>query len=329
MTQLLAIDAGNTKTIALVARRDGSIIGMARTGCGDIYGATSPEEAVAAIIAAAQAAQHQASVQPGALAGVVLSAAGADWPADFAYLRNAMAEHGLDRNLLVVNDAIGALCAGSPDGTGVVIAVGTGVATGARSAEGRTWHSGFWQLTQGAHAMSGLALKAVYGAELGLAPQTALTEAALAHFGAPDVEALLYGMTRRDSRPTQAEIATFAARLLNAADEGDAVARELVLDQGQALGRYAQIAAGKVGIADRPYSLVLTGGMLRHPSPLLIDAIIAGARASAPNARPLRSQLEPAAGVVLLALAEAGIARNDAIFQRITDTLPGSDFFVT
>ncbi len=277
MTQLLAIDAGNSKTIALVAQEDGSIIGVGRTGCGDIYGAPTPEEAVDAIVAAVQIALNHASIRPDALNGVVLSAAGADWPDDFAYLRNAMAEQGLDANLLVVNDAIGALCAGSPDGTGVVIAVGTGVATGARSAEGRTWHSGFWQLSQGAHSMSGLVLKAVYGAELGLAPQTALTEAALEHFGAHDVEALLYGMTRRDSRPTQAEIATFAAQLLTLAEEGDVVARDLVLEQGEALGRYAQIAADKVGITDRAYHLVLTGGMLRHPSPLLIDAIIAGA----------------------------------------------------
>jgi len=38
---VLGVDAGNTKTIALVARDNGEILGYGRSGCGDIYGATS------------------------------------------------------------------------------------------------------------------------------------------------------------------------------------------------------------------------------------------------------------------------------------------------
>ena len=37
MQYVLAVDGGNTKTIALVAALDGTILGAGRGGCGDIY----------------------------------------------------------------------------------------------------------------------------------------------------------------------------------------------------------------------------------------------------------------------------------------------------
>src|SRR6185312_1179927 len=38
MSYVLGVDAGNTKTVALVARLDGTVVGAGRAGCGDIYG---------------------------------------------------------------------------------------------------------------------------------------------------------------------------------------------------------------------------------------------------------------------------------------------------
>jgi N-acetylglucosamine kinase-like BadF-type ATPase len=47
MTYVLGVDGGNTKTIALIARHDGTIVGAGRGGRGDIYGAGGPEAALA------------------------------------------------------------------------------------------------------------------------------------------------------------------------------------------------------------------------------------------------------------------------------------------
>ena len=73
---------------------------------------------------------------------------------------------GYGQRIVIVNDAMGALRAGSPDGTGVVVACGTGAAVGARHPDGRIWHSSFWQEVQGADELSLSALRAVYRAEL-------------------------------------------------------------------------------------------------------------------------------------------------------------------
>ena len=47
------------------------------------------------------------------------------------------------------NDAIGALRAGTPDGVGVAITCGTGIAIGARNHDGREWYSGNWEIATG------------------------------------------------------------------------------------------------------------------------------------------------------------------------------------
>ena len=57
---LLGADGGNTKTIALVADRDGTILGAGRAGTSDLYNAVSVGAAIGAIGAAVAAALEAA-----------------------------------------------------------------------------------------------------------------------------------------------------------------------------------------------------------------------------------------------------------------------------
>ena len=50
---MLAVDGGNTKTIAVVADAGGHALGAGRGGCSDIYNAPTPADAIDAIVAAA------------------------------------------------------------------------------------------------------------------------------------------------------------------------------------------------------------------------------------------------------------------------------------
>src|SRR5438874_1534926 len=93
MSCVLGLDAGNTKTVALLARLDGTIIGSGRGGCGDIYGAGSPEAAMAQVDAALAGALAAARARSGlgldvsSLSAACCSMAGADWPEDFELIR--------------------------------------------------------------------------------------------------------------------------------------------------------------------------------------------------------------------------------------------------
>ncbi len=329
MRYVLGVDGGNTKTIALVARADGTILGAGRGGRGDIYHEEGAEAALSAVDDAVAAALGAAGLRPADLLAGAFSMAGADWPEDFALLEDAVERRCLGRVRLVVNDALGALRAGSPDGTGVVVACGTGVATGARGPDGRSWHASFWQDASGGTALGHRALDAVFRAELGIVPPTALTARVLAYFGEARVEDLLHRRTARGAHRPAAGVGGLARVLLDEADAGDAVARRIVREQGDDLGNYALVGARRVGLAGAAFTLVLTGGVFRHPSCELVDAVVARVRTASPDARPVRSRFEPAVGAVMLALQAAGETIDAGVPDRLAETVPPPLLFET
>ena len=326
---VLGVDGGNTKTVALVAGADGTILGAGRGGRSDIYNAVSEAAALAALDDAVRAAPSAAGAAADRLEAAVFSLAGADWPEDFALLDAAVRARGYGRTTTVVNDAIGALRAGSPDGTGVVIACGTGVATGARNAAGRVWHSSFWQESNGGYVLGSRALQAVFRAELGVGPPTLLTERALAFFGEPTPEAVLHRLTRRGTGWSPMASAPLAPVVLDEAARGDAVALGIVEALGSSLGDYALAAARAVGIAGHPFHLVLTGGVFRHPAPEFAAAVVARVRRDTPGVVVHRSRFEPTVGALLLAFEAAGIPVDDALLKRLAATLPPAALFAT
>ena len=328
MALVLGVDGGNTKTLALVARDDGVILGAGRAGCGDIYGATSPAAAIAEIEHAVDAALREAGIQPAELSASAFSLAGADWPEDFRLLERAVHARGYGQNILVVNDAMGALRGGSPDGTGVVVACGTGAATGARHPDGRSWHSSFWQEPQGADELSRRALWAVYRAELGIDPPTQLTERVLAVFATDSVEAILYQLTGR-AIPRPENRRRLVRPLFDAADAGDAAARQILISHGASLGDYAIAAARKVGLLDERFPLVLAGGVLRHPSPFLRDALGRRVREAAPAVYVIQGRFEPVVGALLMAMDRLHAGTDAPLLRRLETSLPGPSFFAT
>ena len=176
----------------------------------------------------------------------VFSLAGADWDEDIRELVAAVGAIVPRADVAVVNDAIGALRAGTDDGVGVSVVVGTGGCVGSMGRDGRVWHSSWWALDTGAWAIGGDALRAVYNAELAVGPETALTAAALELFEAASVEEVLYEFTRRGGRHSW-DAAHFAPSVLHAAHDGDAVAAAIVRDHGVRLGEMARVAVRKVG----------------------------------------------------------------------------------
>lgn len=337
MQYILGVDGGNTKTIAIVAALDGTILGTGRGGCGDIYNASiegtnlldSASAAIANIEYAVETALKAAQVKAADLFTAVFNMAGADWPEDFALLETAMKLRGYGRILTVQNDAMGVLHAGVADNIGVSVICGTGGATGARGPDGRIWHSSMWQdQVQGSFDMSRKAFDAVIRSELGIEAPTKLKQCFLDYFGLDSVEEMLHLFTGRIQRPAK-QIDGLTRFLLDEAEAGDVVACQIVQEHGRALGDYAVVASRFVGLEGTPFSLVLAGGVLRHPSSLLADTIIERVQLSSPEVRPKRSRFEPIIGVLFSALEAAGTTIDEELLARLVPTLPSSEFFVT
>ena len=336
----LGVDGGASKTVAVVVDRRGGVLGAGRAGNADIY---QTPRAVEEVAAAVSAALRAAGAEARNLDAAALSLVGADWPEDFAHWRAAMGPLGLGHlapdRAPVVNDAIGALAAGAPEGgPAVAVVCGTGCAVGARGQGGALWHTSFWQRTQGGAEIAHHALDAVYRAELGIGPATAVRALALRHFGAADVEDLLHAFTARE-RARPAAVAGLAPLVLDAAQTGDAVARRIARDHADALALYGLAAARRVGIdgvdgrpgkdgraAARP-RLVLAGGVFRHPSGLMRDRVAARMRAVVPILAVVEDAPEPVAGAALLALGAMGARPGPAERERLRATMPPVGFF--
>ncbi|HEX3271256.1 MAG TPA: BadF/BadG/BcrA/BcrD ATPase family protein [Ktedonobacterales bacterium] len=331
MPYVLAVDGGNTKTIALVATTEGEVLGAAYGGCGDIYNAAAGNGALDPAMSALKnvegtilAALAAAQVEADDLAVSVLNMAGADWPEDIEFWREAMTVRGYGRSVHVQNDALGALYIGSPDATGVSIVCGTGVATGARASDGRVWHTSYWQDEAQSNAHLGQkTLVAVFRSALGLEEPTALTARLLNHFGAPSVEELLYLFHNR-RHPAPGGLDRLAPILLDEAEAGDGVALRVVREHGKTLGDVALVAARRVEIEHTPFHLVLAGGVFRHPTKTLQEAIVARVRLAAPDVHPVRTTQEPITGVLIQALTLAGTVIDSATRDRLMKlALPG------
>lgn len=334
MECVLAVDGGNTKTIALVAGLDGTILGTGRAGCADIYNAdhnraNAIHVAFGNIEKAVMTALQAAQAEPGDLLAGAFGLAGADWPEDFTVLHAGLSARGFGRRILIQNDALGVLHAGTTRNVGVSVVCGTGAATGSRGPDGRVWHSSFWQLSaEGGIQLAEKMLEAVFRAELGIAPSTTLTDCVLKYFGLDTVEKVLHYLTAREQTvPRDQYIGGLTPMLLNEAEAGDDVACCIVREQGTALGRVAQVAARRVGIEGTAFPLVLAGGVLRHPSSLLADAITEQVRTTSPEVQSVRSRFEPVIGVLFSALEEAGVTIDDALLERLISTIPDAELF--
>ncbi len=326
-SHVLAVDAGNTKTIALVADSKGTVIGRAAAGPGDIYGADCEEDAVATVEGAIQDALGQAGLGSSEIAAAVFCLAGVDWPEDHELWTSVLARRLPRAKLGVYNDGFALLWCLNPAGIGTAITVGTGPAIASRAPGGDTAAMGFWcQHPLGAVGLGEKALRAVYLAELGMAPPTSLRSAFLQVFDSEDVEALLHQFTRRGAPGGWSRLASSGRIVTGCAADGDPVAAGLVSEQARLLVDYAQAVSLRVGIdlerggaGGEPWPLAIGGGVIRSDLPFFSTELVREIDARLPGATAILVAADPVVGSLIGALRLLDESLADAAFARLVD----------
>ena len=299
MRHVLGVDAGGTKTRALLADENGRVVGGGRGGGANLkmHGELEVEKVLHQVIEEAEA---EAAARADALA---LGIAGADRPEDHDVLKAILRRMGYRRRVLVTNDAQLAFEAGSPGRIGLALVCGTGsIAWGQNGAGeiaragGWGWHlgdegSGFW--------IGMAALRAVLRASDGRGPSTALETPLLAHFGIAGVEELVRVVYDADF--PRHRIAVFARQVAETSAEGDVVARDILSAAARELASAADSVRQRLGLRKSSYDIVLAGGTFAA-LPALADSV--AALLSEPGAAVRRLEVEPAMGAVRLALEQ-------------------------
>jgi N-acetylglucosamine kinase-like BadF-type ATPase len=342
MPQLyLGVDAGNTKTVALLSDDQGCVLGSGRAGLGDIYGAAHPEEAVDVVAATVSQALATAGAQLSDVRSAAFRLAGIDWPEDEAFWRDALARRFAPiETASVKNDGFALLRCGDLSGVGVAVAAGTGHAVAGRGTDGQEFALCWW----GQHYLGGAglgheALRTVFLAALGMGPASLLTAALLQVYGATDVEDLLKLFTRRENPLGHNDRSRVASVVLEVADSGDAPAGQILDGHATLLADYTLLVARKVGLVERTgdqdgpersltgpsdvtstVRIVLGGSVLTSEHAGLRDRLITDLTQRLPCAEVAVGLGSPVVGALLDALAEGGVALSPAVRDRVSMT---------
>ncbi|MFE4468714.1 N-acetylglucosamine kinase [Leifsonia sp. NPDC056824] len=322
----LAVDAGNSKTVALVVDGSGIVLGRGRGGRGDIYGAERIEVAEEAVFGAVESALGEAGATVTDIRSAAFRLAGVDYPEDASFWDERIADRlaGMG-GWSVKNDGFASLRLIDGTGVGLSITVGTGPAVAARSADGREQCSGWYVFDDlGGQGLGNSALKAACREWMGLGPATRLTEALCTQYDVADPGELRHVFTRRFGALPGTELWKSSRIVLALAGEDDAVAQRIVDDQAEAFVRYAQWCAGRVGadLAAGELPVLLNGSVATSEHPAMRDAITAELARIAPAARVTVASDSPLHGVVLDALAEGGVAVTPELIARLRQEHP-------
>ena len=299
---VLGIDAGGTKTVALLADGNGQILGEGRAGAANLQteGELEVEKILHTVIERATDGRHPP------LAAVCLGMAGVDRQDDAVIIRDVMRRLGFRSNALIVNDALIALVAGAGANPGVVVISGTGSIAYGVSHQGVAARSGGWGPTLGdegsGYWIGRRALAAVMREFDGRGPQTELSGLVLKHFSLSRAEGLVAEIYHQPQ--DRRIIAALASVVDRAREEGDPVALDILSHAADELALAAASVISRLDMRGEQFPILLAGGMLRE-SLWLSGEVRSRMAEAAPRAVVAPLTNEPAVGAVRLAIAEA------------------------
>jgi N-acetylglucosamine kinase-like BadF-type ATPase len=326
--RVLAVDGGGAKTDLALLDASGSLLSFKRGGRSHVH-YLGVEGAIDVVTDLLESACATAGIDPldrplAASAYVLL--AGADLPEERSAIQARIDQLEWSIGMVVDNDTLALLRAGTDRGWGVAVVCGAGINCLGVSPDGREARflslgplSGDW----GGGADVGMAaLSAAARSIDGRGPRTMLETAVPAHFGLTGPLELARAIhLRRIPKSRLGEL----ARVVLAASDEDPVAAGIVDRLTDEVIALARAALERLELTRSDAEVVLGGGVLRSVAPRVVQAIAAGIGNAAPRARVLVSPSEPIVGAALLALdaIEADAAAHDRARVELNAAVAG------
>jgi len=303
MAYYLGIDGGGTKTRCVLADETTVLAKTMTGGCSVIrLGEQPAREALHSAIRQVCAA---ARISPDQIRAICIGVTGAARPEIAAKIRNILAELIPEislTNIEVIGDNVIALEAAFGAGPGVIAIAGTGSIVYGRDAAGHTARAGGWGFAvsdEGSgHWIGRRAISAILSArDQGL--ETALTAMVLHAWNLHTIDELV---PRANSTPPP-DFPRLFPIVLRAAEEADAIARDLLADAGTQLATLAAIVVRR--LAPHPAAmlpLAMTGSVFRQ-SPVVRQVFYNTLQASFPGLDMRQDLADPVEGALARARA--------------------------
>lgn len=319
----LGVDAGASKTHALVMTEVGHLVGWGEAGAGnhETYGFDHARESIGA---AAQMAADAGGIDQSQVEHACFCLAGADVSQDYETIPQRILEPLVAAvSYSLKNDSFGCLRGGTRSPFGIMINCGTGQVAVGRNRGGKEVRIGgygfeFGDFTGGA-AISQAAVAAVVRADDGRGEPTRLTDLLLQAAGQDTVSALVDRTYRDDAYLASLGIPALTFR---ASADGDRVARRIVLAAADEMAITATALIRRLSMEQEEFDLITAGSVFRGEDPVFLETIRESVHAVAPRAQFCFPVYAPVVGAVLLASEEAGLRVSDTMYNNLEATMP-------
>lgn len=268
---LLAVDGGGTKTLAVLVDANGTILGEGRAGATNYHvaGAIKVRDALEKAILAAF---KDAGIDPSSVVKkAVFALAGIDTDNDEKEVSRVVKEtvNGLPimiERLQVENDCLSALLGSTQNKAGVLLIAGTGSIVFAHDGNNRIVRSGGWGHRFGdegsGYWIGKQAIESVLKMQDGRGEDTLLAKLVLEKFDFTKIEEL-YNWAYSDSYSVD-DVGTLATTVDEAFRLGDPVSKRILERAVEELLLLVHTAIKNAGIDQNEFDLILQGGVFHH-----------------------------------------------------------------
>jgi N-acetylglucosamine kinase-like BadF-type ATPase len=310
----LAVDGGQSATIAMLATGDGTIRGVGRGGPIRHHTEPGAEADARGSIRAAVGEAIGGIGDDDSIVCCCLALTGSTTFVEAAVRQLAPGAH----TVVLASDALAALATGTLGDGGIGLIAGTGTVAVAQGRRGGPLVRGGWGWIlgdEGGGYWIGIeGLRAAARHLDGTGPPTALTDALPARMGQPDMAGVRERMTRPDL--DRAQVAGLAEEVDSIAVDGDAVAMSIMDEATRRLSSLVLATIRSAGFLEPDEGVVVgSGGVLRS------ERVVAGLTRilgdEAPAHRFVMPGVAPVIGAFYLALREHGMSISEVTRARI------------
>ncbi len=314
MNFFLGVDAGGTKTRAVVIDENSQLKAEALGGPAN-YHNIGLKQVVKNVYRTIEDVLSKALLKEEQVSWCTIGVAACDTQKDYEKLFSAFSSGELKTlagKLTVVNDTKVGLYSGTLP-PGIVVVCGTGCNVYGINSHGEEAYAGNWGHFLGDKG-SGFQLakrlfQAVIEAYDGTSEQTSLTTKLLARLDVKTVTDMVDWSS--EAKPSIHEVSDFAPLALEAAEEGDDVAKQLVDKTIAELGRALSAVVKRLKIADEYNRVVIVGGLFESK---YFRALFEGhVTALLKRVRIVKPLVSPAEGAAVMAKAEWEKQKNNPI----------------
>lgn len=316
---VIAVDGGQSSTLALLANPDGMIISYGRGGPSNHYNEPGGHQRLeSALRDSTTEALQSAGLSAEAVSHICLGMSGVH--AQALVISQALFPGA---QIQLLHDAVTALAGASIAQPGVIVIAGTGAVAYGRLDSGADALAGGWGYVigdEGSGYWIGVeAIRAACKANDGRGEPTVLQQKLPEHLQLADLKALHRKLYAHEL--SRGEIASLSAVAASAAQAGDRAAIRVFEQAGEELGQAALAVIGRLGQLEAGQNIYHTGGVFRAGA-LILNSFSATITAQSPNSVVKAAAFSPSVGGLLLALKAAGVELTPAVLNMIRQTLP-------